>query len=147
MAIAGLVVGYVMGAWGVLSLSGILPREDLASAVGGYRWKCERNLKSIGLGCYTYSMDYNDYFPDNLSNLYPHYISLLDIFVCPNTGDQVLSPERIEEDGSYVYIRGFTEKGPKDTLLMHDKPTNHGLGRNELYLGARVEWKPDNKQD
>ena len=115
------------------------------------RISCASNLNVIGRACLAYGSDNEELFPDDLSLLYPEYVNTLDIFRCPSAGDKVLSPERIEQDGSYVYVHGVAGNDLKDTLLMYDKPTSHNAyrnpGRNELYLDGHVEWKPDDKQD
>ncbi len=143
MAIAGLVIGYV----GICSALFVVPMMAamLLPALGNAREAarqavCESNLKRIGLACHTYSMDYDEHFPDDLSHLYPQYIGTLDVFECPSTEDSVLSAVAIEEQGSYVYISGLTEADSVDELLAHDKPGNHMDDEQcELYLDGHVE--------
>ena len=102
---------------------------------------CSGRIKAIGMGCEVYALDYEGMFPDQLSSLYPLYISELRVFVCPNSTDKLSSPDRIAEDGSYVYVTGLTSSHPADTVLAYDKPGNHGTeGREQLYVDGHVEW-------
>ena len=90
-----------------------------------------------------YAGDPDGVFPDKLLRLYPDYISALMIFECPCTGDRVRSPDRIQEDGSYVYVGGLGQSDEK--LIAYDKPGNHrlrGRGRNQLYVDGHVDWRP-----
>ena len=116
-----------------------LPREREEAR----RVSCASNLHCLICTMDTYAMDNDGFFPDRLSRLYPNYVSMLDIFSCPSNSKEILSPDRIEEDGSYVYVQGVTESDPDGTLVMYDKPGNHGsAGRNEGYLGCQGEWRP-----
>ena len=111
----------------------------------GRRNFCRGRLQAIGMGCRTYTMDYEGMFPDQLSSLYPAYVWELSMFVCPDSTDKVDSADGIDEDASYVYVTGLTISHPGDTLLAYDNPGNHGEeGRCELYVNGHVEWvKPE----
>ncbi len=106
------------------------------------RISCGYNLKQIGLACHEYAADNGGLFADDLSRLYPEYISAIDIFSCPGNSKEILSPEQIEQDGSYVYVRRLGGTDAPQTLLAYDKDGNHGeRGRNELHVNGDVAWK------
>ncbi len=108
------------------------------------RISCASNLYNLVCCMHAYAMDYDGFFPDELSRLYPTYVSALGIFSCPSNSKDILSPDRIEQDGSYVYVQGATESDPDGTLVMHDKLGNHGsAGRNEAYVNCQGEWRPN----
>ena len=91
-------------------------------------------------------MDNDGFFPDDLSHLYPTYLSAsaLHVFTCPSGGHEIPSPDRIEQDGSFIYVHGLSESSHSSLVLAHDKSSNHGdAGRNELYVDGHVKWKPD----
>ncbi len=111
----------------------------------GRQVSCRSNLHSLGLVVQVYALDYDGYFPDKLSHLYYSYLSTLQIFECPSTNDRILPSEMMEEEGSYIYVPGLTQNDPPGTVLLYDKPGNHGRlgrrGRNVVYLDGHVEWE------
>ncbi len=140
--------GTIMGWLGIVLAFVVFPMTLPALSHARERYRrisCASNLHSLILTIDTYSMDYDSFYPDKLSRLYPNYVSTLEIFKCPSTNHQVSSPERIEEDGSYIYVHGLTEKHPPDTLVLYDKPGNHNRygtpGRNEAYVHRKGEWR------
>lgn len=140
-----LIVGAVVGAI-ILSLSPLIrtTREQ------GRRHMCANNLRQIALALHSYAVDNKDRFPDDLSDLFPEYISDVKIFICPSDIDA----SDIDKDGSdidvttsYLYSRGWSEKDPLETILACDKndifgkETNHrGKGGNIIYLNGNVKW-------
>ncbi len=142
--------GMVMGCLGIACLFLPIREPQSVKRERARRISCASNLNQIGLSCHEYAADNGGLFPDNLSRLYPEYMSTLDIFICPSSNDKVQSLERIEQDGSYVYVHGVSANNPEDTLLVYDKPTSHhpydNPGRNELYLDGNVEWRPDDTE-
>lgn len=78
------------------------------------RAACLNNLKQIITGIKTYSPDYNEYYPtsvqppanisvpthyEDLGILFPTYITSLDVFTCPSSGDRM--PRRDDPNGTY----------------------------------------------
>ncbi len=139
MAIAGIVVGS-LGV--ILNLAVWFPPLQRVREKDRRR-ACIKNLRHIVLACYEYSNENDGVFPDRLARLYPRYVTALETFRCPSTRHKLPTPDTIEQDGSYVYVHGLTESDPDDSLLMHDKPGNHGsYGRNACYLDSHLLWEP-----
>ncbi|MDP2895314.1 MAG: DUF1559 domain-containing protein [bacterium] len=78
------------------------------------RAACLNNLKQVITGIKTYSPDYNEYYPtsalpnasisisthyEDLGILFPTYITSLDVFTCPSSGDRM--PRRDDATGSF----------------------------------------------
>lgn len=147
------------------------------------RAACLSNLKQIMLGIKTYTPDYNEWYPtdaapgENLSVgnhykalgiLYPNYVSSLDVFTCPSSGDKMpRDRDDSSHDGepfltneakntSYAYgyngettDRGWTESAPTETRILADRlagkeltsDSNHKLdGRNAAFADGHVKW-------
>ncbi len=149
------------------------------------RAACLSNLKQIMLGIKTYTPDYNEWYPTDaapgetvsvgshykaLGILYPNYVSSLDVFTCPSSGDKMPSPadDRSSYDGlpfrpeeckvtSYAYgyngetanNKAWTESAPTETRILADRhatkvlqtDSNHKLdGRNAAYADGHVKW-------
>jgi len=150
-----------------------------------HRAKCASNLKQILLGIKTYTPDYSEWYPTSaapgdaisvsnhykdLGILYPNYVSSLDVFTCPSSGDKMPKdrdddtydgkPFRTNEAAmvSYAYgydgtssggDRGWTESAPTETRLLADRvasqeltsDSNHKLdGRNAGFADGHVKW-------
>jgi len=149
------------------------------------RAACLSNLKQIMLGIKTYSPDYNEWYPTDaapgetisignhykaLGILYPNYVSSLDVFTCPSSGDK-MPKERDDNtyDGmpfrqneanamSYAYgydgtsggsNKGWTEAAPSETRVLADRhatkaleaSSNHKMdGRNAAFADGHVKW-------
>jgi prepilin-type processing-associated H-X9-DG protein len=95
------------------------------------RYACGTNMSGIGKALLIYSNDYNDQFPPDLETL----ISKAEMpprgLVCPATNLK----------DSYIY-RGATLT-TSDTpwmITVYEKLSNHGDGRNVLFLDSHVEW-------
>jgi len=78
------------------------------------RAACLNNLKQVITAIKTYSPDYNEYYPtsalpnasisisthyEDLGILFPTYITSLDVFTCPSSGDRM--PRRDDPTGQY----------------------------------------------
>jgi len=148
------------------------------------RAACLSNLKQILLGIKTYTPDYNEWYPTSaapgdsisvashyrdLGILYPNYVSSLDVFTCPSSGDKMPKdrtddtydgkPFRSTEgnmvsyaygyDGTSASSRAWTESAPTETRLLGDRvasqdltsDSNHKLdGRNAGFADGHVKW-------
>jgi len=123
------------------------------------RAACLNNLKQIITGIKTYSPDYNEYYPtsalpsasisisthyEDLGILFPTYITSLDVFTCPSSGDRMprrddptgqydnkpfRSPERAQCSYAYSYDgstgggsnRAWTESAPSTSRILADR--------------------------
>ncbi len=114
------------------------------------RHECADNLRRIVVALYTYALDNDGEFPDDLSALYPKYIDDVKLFICPSdidASDIAQDGSDIDVTASYLYSRGWDAKDPLGTILVCDKndifgrDTNHdGKGGNTAYLSGDVKW-------
>jgi hypothetical protein len=124
------------------------------------RIKCNANLKQVALGLKQYALDNSESFPSWDSNmephqafgkLYPNYLSAIEVFRCPSSGDtkwdkdtvhidnadgKPFSQQECEESLSYAYsinrdgdgkgIKGpWTENAPSSLRIVADKYVTH----------------------
>jgi len=141
---------------------------------------CPSNLREIMLGITNYAMDHGGSYPTHIAPdkegktdykdlgiLYPNYVSSLDVFTCPQSGDRM--PKRITnaydskpflaheaKHVSYAYglnnnarNKAWTRDAPSSTRVLADRPaarpltkqSNHKTdGRNVAYADAHVKW-------
>ncbi len=95
------------------------------------RYACGTNMSGIGKALLIYANDYNDQFPPDLETLTRTVEVTSKTLVCPATNLK----------GSYIY-RGATLT-TSDTpwmITVYEKLSNHGDGRNVLFLDSHVEW-------
>ena len=119
----------------------------------GRRGVCITHLHEIGEALYLYAIDYDGYFPPELTALYPDYIENPRIFWCPS--DKNGPPLDITNNGidalnsaliSYQYNPGHKEGDSTNTPILWDNgcetlQDNHGGdGGSVLYLDGRVDW-------
>jgi prepilin-type N-terminal cleavage/methylation domain-containing protein/prepilin-type processing-associated H-X9-DG protein len=153
------------------------------------RAACLNNLKQVITGIKTYSPDYDEYYPtsalptasiavathyEDLGILYPTYITSLDVFTCPSSGDRM--PRRTTDayDNmkfrsneaamcSYAYSynggggsnKAWTESAPSTTRILADRratvdadsTSNHKMdGRNVAFADGHVKWVSGKKK-
>ncbi len=148
------------------------------------RSACLNNLKQVMTGMKTYSPDYDEYYPTSaqpnaninqathfrdLGILYPTYVTSLDVFTCPSSGDKIPrrtgttdvdnnKPFKDREANmvSYAYSyngltgqKAWTEAAPSTTRILADRSakdvlqtsSNHKLdGRNVAFQDGHVKW-------
>jgi prepilin-type processing-associated H-X9-DG protein len=95
------------------------------------RYACGTNMSGIGKALLIYANDYNDQFPPDLETLISKAEMPAKGLVCPATNLK----------DSYIY-RGATLT-TSDTpwmITVYEKLSNHGDGRNVLFLDSHVEW-------
>lgn len=153
------------------------------------RAACLNNLKQIITGIKTYSPDYDEYYPTSaqpnqsitvanhyadMGILYPTYITSLDVFTCPSSGDRMPrrtsdtydnQPFRSNEqqqcsyaysyDGSGGTNRAWTEAAPSTSRILADRKatvdadsaSNHKMdGRNVAFADGHVKWVSGKKK-
>ena len=141
---------------------------------------CLNNLGQIMLGIKVYTDNYGGSFPTHLRPdeegwtsyrdlgiLYPDYVSSLEVFTCPSSGDNIpvrqteaydSKPFRAEEARHVSYAYGlnknaknkaWTEAAPIDTRVLADRhaarflteDSNHKTdGRNVAHADGHVKW-------
>lgn len=100
------------------------------------RHVCKTNLKGIGKALLIYANDYNDQFPPDLETLISKAEMPARGLVCPAS----------ESRESYIY-RGasITTSDTPWMITVYEKLSNHGDGRNVLFLDSHVEWVPEER--
>ena len=95
------------------------------------RYTCRTNLSGIGKALLIYSNDYNDQFPPDLETLIHKAEMPPRGLICPAS----------ESRESYIY-RGasITTSDTPGMITVYEKLSNHGGGRNVLFLDSHVEW-------
>ncbi len=183
------------GPWRVLATVGLLlglagPPVGLAMWYSGLdgcgsrerarRRSCLNNLKQITTGILTYTTDYGGSYPAHtapgregttsfrdLGILHPMYVTSLDVFVSPSSGDRVPKRTTTAYDNkpfpaeearhvSYAYglnknakNKAWTQSAPRTTRVLADRPaarpltkrSNHKTdGRNVAFADGHVKW-------
>ena len=92
---------------------------------------CKTNLKGIGMALLIHANDHKDAFPPDLETLTRTAEMPAKCLVCPATGSKE----------SYFY-RGasITTSDIPGLITVYEKASNHGDGRNVLFLDGHVEW-------
>jgi prepilin-type N-terminal cleavage/methylation domain-containing protein/prepilin-type processing-associated H-X9-DG protein len=119
------------------------------------RAACLNNLRQIMLGIKNYTPNYDEYYPTSadinssvspsthyrdLGILYPDYVSSLEVFTCPSSGDKMPRRDDTNKDGkpfdgteankvSYAYgyngetgsNKAWTEAAPTETRVLADR--------------------------
>jgi len=114
---------------------------------------CMENLKLLDVALSVYLKDHGRY-PAKLADLYPKYVSNLNLFVCPGNPRKIDSPEEIDSEGGYVLLlRGVTPSEADFRPLLCDRRSNH-LDKVDLLYGGNIlfddavrMWKPDKRSD
>ena len=104
----------------------------MQARVQARRIACANNLKSIGLAMRMYSSDNKDKFPVDLETLVVKgFIREKKMLICP--------ADKLRD--SYIY-RGatITAADIPSLIMVYEKSSNHGGGRNVLLLDGHVEW-------
>jgi len=167
----------------LVALAGLILPMLSRTNHGAGRAACLNNLKQIITAIKTYSPDYDEYFPSSaapgeairvrthyrdLGMLYPQYVTTLEVFACPNSGDKM--PKRrldTTHDGrpfsdaeakqvSYAYSYNgsgkkvaWTEAAPSTTRILADRHasrsltrhSNHKLdGRSVAFADGHLRW-------
>lgn len=95
------------------------------------RYACATNMSGIGKALLIYANDYNDQLPPDLETLISKAEMPARGLVCPAS----------ESRESYIY-RGasITTSDTPWMITVYEKLSNHGDGRNVLFLDSHVEW-------
>jgi prepilin-type processing-associated H-X9-DG protein len=149
MAMGGVITGgisFVMIAVMAMMAGMLLPalaraREEARKAV------CKSNLKNIGLGMMMYAQDNDNQFPAKLSQLYPEYLTDLDLFMCPSSGKTITSADQIDTKTPYVLVPGVPLGSGGAVVLAYERRGMHEGGTNVLFADGHVEWVSGNRLD
>jgi prepilin-type processing-associated H-X9-DG protein len=112
-------------------ISDILAPSLLNARAQARRYACATNLSGIGKAILIYANDYNDQLPPDLETLISKAEMPARGLVCPAS----------ESRESYIY-RGasITTSDTLGMITVYEKLSNHGDGRNVLFLDSHVEW-------
>ncbi len=102
----------------------------------------ESQLRQIGLGLMVYANDNGDKLPDKLSALYPDYISEIKIFFYLDEKSEIVTPENIDQYGSFEFMTKSVPTSEADQLLAYEKTYDHWgtQERCELLIDGSVRW-------
>ncbi|GAF69102.1 unnamed protein product [marine sediment metagenome] len=117
-------------------ISDILAPSLLNARAQARRYACATNLSGIGKAILIYANDYNDQLPPDLETLISKAEMPARGLVCPAS----------ESRESYIY-RGasITTSDTPGMITVYEKLSNHGDGRNVLFLDSHVEWVPEER--
>jgi prepilin-type processing-associated H-X9-DG protein len=146
------------------------------------RAACLSNIRQILLGIKNYAQNFDEWYPTSaevgqtisvgshyrdLGILYPEYVSSMDVFTCPSSGDKMPQRDDTSRDSkpfnstegnqlSYAYgyngegtNKAWTEAAPSETRVIADTvaatdlttDSNHKLdGRNAGFADGHVKW-------
>ncbi|NUM52054.1 MAG: DUF1559 domain-containing protein [Candidatus Hydrogenedentes bacterium] len=107
------------------------------------RASCQNNLKQIGISCKMFAGDHNNQLPQNLSELYPKYLSNPSVFVCPSSTDVVGDLNSIDSWTSYEIVITGADEGNKDVIVIQEKHEDAHIprGMNCLFADGHVEFR------
>lgn len=177
------VVDVLVIAASLIFLLAMVPPTFYQSRELVHRAKCSSNLKQVIVAIREYAMDYDGSYPTSagpgdsiavsghykdLGILYPGYVTSLDLFACPSSGDKMPKRDSDKYDNkrflpveawqaSYAYSydgsggknRPWMETAPPTTRVLADRHaskdltsvSNHGLeGRNATLADGSVKW-------
>lgn len=135
----------------IVVLGGGVTRQWLHAAAGERQQTlCVHNLHFMAYALRSYAGDHEGQFPERFSQLYPKYLTLVDVLICPRADPSALdtlrsasNPEIFDAASSYELAPGRRIDDPPNTLLAWERGDHHGgRGRSVLYVDGRGGWDP-----
>ncbi|MDP2895636.1 MAG: hypothetical protein Q8Q12_03635 [bacterium] len=164
------IVGIAVIALVLLAIALMVPAYLRKAREPSRQMACHSNLMQIITAIKTYAPDYDEYYPTSaapgkeinvtthyrdLGILFPTYISSLDVFTCPSSGDKMPRhrvpipggktvpgadkpfPEDEARQVSYAYSYNgaggknlpWTEAAPSTTIILADRPAGKALSK------------------
>ncbi len=99
---------------------------------------CQSNLRQIGIAIKSYQNDYNQMYPDKLSNLDKTYLDNVQIYKCPGSTTTGVTGAA---SGDYAYNKNLDETATSDSPMACDKAdTYHPAPKkvNVLFVDGHV---------
>ena len=75
-------------------------------------------LKELYNACTAYSMDHGGQLPDELSKLYPIYVTDIKLLAKPGVA---VTPKTLGQSIGFVIIKGVDPRTVDETIIMHEK--------------------------
>jgi prepilin-type processing-associated H-X9-DG protein len=120
--------------------SASLVRSVERARSGARRARCLKNLQELAGAEATWSMEHDGKFSNRLSDLYPKYVSNLELFSCPSPdGEDITRKEDIDSKTSYILRKGLTRASPPTEVLIYERHASHEGGHNVAFLDTHVE--------
>lgn len=132
--------------------AGLLAKQRLdAIHVQKQQTLCVHNLHFMANALRRYATDHDGNYPDAFSQLYPKYLDVVEVLMCPeaqrsdmgSADARKLSPGALDSLCSYELAPGRHVDDPPDTLLAWERGDHHGgRGHSVLYVDGRGGWEP-----
>jgi len=112
------------------------------------RVNCMSNMKQIGISLRSYSIDWEEFFPNNLNSLAKEsYLNDPKIFTCPSTRPAAsINADKEILNGSFHYIGDHPDipslsepAAGGNTSMLSDKISNHNDYGNVLFSAGNVK--------
>lgn len=143
-------------AFGILGVAvllgvGCLKRRIDAARVQTQQTLCVHNLHFMANALHRYAADHEGKFPERFSQLYPEYLTTVEVLVCPEVARREtgradagkLTADALDALCSYELAPGRRIDDPAETLLAWERGDYHGgRGHSVLYVDGRGGWDP-----
>lgn len=103
------------------------------------------NLEKISIAIRKYADDHRGNFPPSLEELYPKYISVLNIFEHPAIHRKILDKKEIPQKTGYEYIVGKGKFRSFNIISLYEKYESRPGGKYVLFGDGHIEWKSNDE--
>ena len=109
------------------------------------RASCQNNLKQMGIVFQMWASEHEGKLPDSLPQIYPQYLTDLQVLDCPSSGLVTVTQTDLATGGDYEYLGAGLDLDdiPSDTVIMRGKFADAHVpaGRNVLYADGTVVFQ------
>lgn len=122
-------------------LAAILIPAVSRSSEAAHRAECQTHLKQIGIAIKGFEEEHPNEAPHKMSDLYPKYISDINVFSCPSSTETNRAPDKLDGWSAYEFVAPPSAvDGP---IVREKNPFHVPKGRNILYKDGHVEFVRD----